>query len=405
MAALSGALLFLPLAMGADCRFGASLEGIREQDGRPVFPGREWVKLASSESAGFSSRNLEAVAARIKQMNTTSLMVVKGGRVLLECGNLSHVSYLASVRKSVLAMLYGRYVENGTIRLDRTLEDLQMDDHGGLLPIERQATVEHLISARSGVYHPASNPGDSLAHAPPRGSQQPGDYYLYSNWDFNAAGAAFERQTGLDIFDALERDLALPLNMQDFDRARQRKLGDLTRSRYPAYHMWLSTRDMARLGYLMLRRGNWEGAAVVPADWIDRIVSLRTPLEEMNPEPLRQETFGYGYMWWVWDGPAAVGAYRGAYTARGAFGQFITVLPELDLVIAHKTDPDPQAHPGMWNWLRFRLLGQRPFVPWDRYQAVLDGLVAAPDRGMKKAIRLAMFAATCATNWPITPQS
>ena len=375
--AVLGAVLFLPLPVGADCRFGAALEGVLEQDGQPVFPGREWAKLASPESAGFSSQNLKAVAARIKRMDTTSLMAVKGGRVLLECGDVSHVSYLASVRKSVLAMLYGRYVENGRIQLDRTLEDLQMDDHGGLLPIERQATVENLISARSGVYHPASNPGDNLAHAPSRGSQQPGSYYLYSNWDFNAAGAAFERQTGLDIFDALERDLALPLNMQDFDRAGQRKLGDPTRSRYPAYHMWLSTRDMARLGYLMLRQGKWEGAAVVPADWTRRIAGLRTPLEEMNPEPLRQETFGYGYMWWVWDGPTAVGAYRGAYTARGAFGQFITVLPELDLVIAHKTDPDPAAHPGVGNWIPFRLLGQRPFVSWDRYQAVLDSLVEA----------------------------
>ena len=76
-------------------------------------------------------------------------------------------------------------------------------------------------------------------------------------------------------------------------------------------------------------------------------------------------------------GPTAVGAYRGAYTARGPFGQFITVLPELDLVIAHKTDRDPATHPGVGNWIRFRLLGQRPFVSWDRYQAVLDGLVAA----------------------------
>ena len=53
--------------------------------------------------------------------------------------------------------------------------------------------VEHLLSARSGVYHPASNGGDDLASAPPRGSQAPGAYYLYSNWDFNVAGAIFEQ--------------------------------------------------------------------------------------------------------------------------------------------------------------------------------------------------------------------
>ena len=69
--AVLAAVLFLPLPVGADCRFGAALEGVLEQDGQPVFPGREWVKLASPESAGFSSQDLKAVAARIKRMDTT----------------------------------------------------------------------------------------------------------------------------------------------------------------------------------------------------------------------------------------------------------------------------------------------------------------------------------------------
>ena len=58
---------------------------------------------------------------------------------------------------------------------------------------------------------------------PRRGSQAPGTYFQYQNWDFNAAGTAFEKLTGKDIFVALEEDLAKPIGMQDFDRARQRK--------------------------------------------------------------------------------------------------------------------------------------------------------------------------------------
>ena len=124
---------------------------------------------------------------------------------------------------------------------------------------ELEATVEHLITARSGVYHPASNSGDSTASAPPRGSQRPGTYYLYNNWDFNAAGAVFEKLTGKDIYDALETDLAKPIGMQDFDRSKQQKSGDAKRSQHMAYHMWLSTRDMARIGLLMLRGGRVAG--------------------------------------------------------------------------------------------------------------------------------------------------
>ena len=60
-------------------------------------------------------------------------------------------------------------------------------------------------------------------------------------------------------------------------------------------------------------------------------------LEQMHPESRRGGTVGFGMMWWVWDGPHAEGAFEGAYTAAGFRGQFITVLPAMDMVVAHKT--------------------------------------------------------------------
>ncbi len=310
-----------------------------------VFPGPNWEHVSSPEAAGYSRARLDVLRDYLSTLDTTAMMAVVGGRVLFEYGDVTRLSYLASVRKSVLAMLYGNYVAPGKIPLNRTLRELGITDLQGLLPIEQKATIEHLLTARSGVYHPASNPGDSTAMAPPRGSQKPGTYFLYNNWDFNAAGTIFERLTGRDIYDALESDLARPVGMQDFDRSRQQKSGDLKRSQHPAYHMWLSTRDMARLGYLMLREGNWAGRQVIPRDWARKIVSLVTPLAELNPLPQREAAYGsgqlwgYGYMWWVWDAPGRRGPMAGAYTAMGAFGQYITVLPALDLVVVHKTDP------------------------------------------------------------------
>jgi CubicO group peptidase (beta-lactamase class C family) len=235
-------------------------------------------------------------------------------------------------------MLYGYWVENGTIDLETTIGELGMDDIGGLLDIEKQATIHNLITARSGVYHPASNSGDNLADAPPRGSQEPGTYMLYSNWDFNAAGAVFELLTHRNIYDEIQGQLATPLQFQDWDRSAQHKSGNLTVSVNPAYHMWISARDMARIGLLMLNEGNWDGTQVISRDWARRIVSVVTPLEEMNPISRRDGYFGYGYMWWLWDGPRAVGPFEGAYTARGAIGQWITVFPAIDLVLAHKTN-------------------------------------------------------------------
>lgn len=325
----------------AACTLLVPIRAAAQDSPSAVYPGAAWdyVERDQLERYGWSPRALRAAWEYVRDSsNTTGLLVVDRGRVVFRFGDVEDLSYLASVRKSILAMLYGKYVENGTIDLERTLAQLGMDDHGGLLQIEQQATVHHLITARSGVYHPASNSGDNLADAPPRGSQAPGTYMLYSNWDFNAAGAAFERLTGVEIYDALQQQLAGPLQFEDWDRAVQRKTGDTSVSRYPAYHMWLSTRDMARIGYLMLREGRWRDRQVISRDWARRITSVVTPLQEMNPAARRDGYLGYGYMWWVWDGPRAVGPFKGAYSARGAWGQWITVLPAVDLVIAHKTN-------------------------------------------------------------------
>jgi CubicO group peptidase (beta-lactamase class C family) len=325
-----------------------------------IFPAAEWARHARPEAAGFCPAGLEAVTAHATTLSTSAIMAVAGGRVVYEYGDVTTVSYLASVRKSILAMLYGNYVRNGVIRLDKTLAELKIDDNQSLSALEKSATIADLLGARSGVYHPASNPGDSLDAAPPRGSQKPGTYYLYSNWDFNALGTIFEQETRQDIYDALEKDLARPIGMQDFDRSTHRRTGDAARSRHLAYHMNLSTRDMARVGYVMLRGGRWGNTQIVPADWARKISSVVTPVQEMNPANYRKGPFGYGYLWWVWDGPAAAGPYDGAYTGRGAVGQFITVFPKLDLVVAHKTVP-----------------GEKRNVSAEQYQQLLDRLVAA----------------------------
>jgi CubicO group peptidase (beta-lactamase class C family) len=324
-----------------------------------VHPGASWERIADPASAGFSRARLDSARAYLSTIKTTGVVVAVGGKILLDYGNTSELSYLASARKSVLAMLYGNYVASGKARLEKTLAELGIDDIGGLTAAEREATLADLLGARSGVYHAASNPGDNLADAPARGSQRHGTYYLYSNWDFNALGTIFEQETGRNIYDALETDLARPIGMEDFDRAAQQKSGDTMRSIHRAYHMWLSTRDMARLGHLMLRHGVWSGRQVIPADWTRRISTAVTRSHEMNPESLRGGRFGYGYLWWIFDGPTAIGPFEGAYTAMGAVGQYITVLPKLDMVVSHKTKPGNGS------------------VSRDEYLAFLDRLISA----------------------------
>src|SRR4051794_9372081 len=216
-------------------------------------PGRSWERSSAPEEAGFRSAGLNTLEQTLFTKPTTSLLIVKNGKIVYSYGDISHVSYLASARKSVLSILYGNYVANGTIDLNKTVGDLGINEAGeGLSPLEKTATVRHLLMSSSGVYWPESNPSGNSTPAPPRGSKKPGEFFYYNNWDYNVAGAVFEQLTGKTIFGALAEDLAAPLQLEDFDPTRQRMLGyPAAPSRYKSYQMWLSTRDMARLGLLM----------------------------------------------------------------------------------------------------------------------------------------------------------
>ena len=112
--------------------------------------------------------------------------------------------------------------------------------------------------------------------------------------------------------------------MQDFDRNVQRKTGDPTRSQHMAYHMHFSIRDMARIGLLMSRDGSWNGQQVVPRAWAQKIRSLVTPMNEMNPPGYRAlgsgQRWGYGFMWWVWDAATRRGRSRTRTPAWGPAG-------------------------------------------------------------------------------------
>ena len=333
--ALLAALLLLLAALTAGAKKPA------KKAAPAIYPTREagW-HAAEPEKYGFDSAKLEDVRKFIiNKTNATGVEIIVGGEEIFQYGAVTRLSYIASCRKSILAMLYGKYVENGTIDLKKTVGDLGIDDVQGLLPIEKKATVYDLITARSGVFHPASNAGDDTENKPTRGTKKPGQFYLYNNWDFNAAGTAFEMMTGKNIYDAFGEDIAIPIGMQDWNRDAQRKGGNLKTSIHPAYHFFFSTRDMARLGYLMLRKGRWEDRQVISEDWVRKMTTPVSTAREVS-HGKEDGRYSYGYMWWIYDEGCSqfTWEYEGAYAAHGSMGQYIKVFPALDMVVAIKTD-------------------------------------------------------------------
>ncbi len=306
-----------------------------------IYPDKNWATHQNPAEAGWSDADRRAFTRYIiDSTQITGLVIVHQGEVVLDFGDVEENSYIASCRKSVLAMLYGKYVKNGQIDLDKSLSSLGVEDHSPLLEIEQSATIKDIISARSGVFLPGSNGGDFRNLAPERGTVQPGSYWLYSNWDFNLAGYLFEQETKQNIYDEIETQLVGPLEMQDWDRSLQQKNGNLDVSKFPAYHIWLSTRDMARLGLLMLRKGKWKEEQLIPKSWVKEMITQRTSYQEAQKNaPILKEDgldLGYGYMWWLIENTED---YRleNAYSAQGALGQNITIYPAIDVVLAFKT--------------------------------------------------------------------
>lgn len=309
-----------------------------------IYPDKNWSTDEDPSASGWNDID-RLIFSRyiVDSTNVTGLIILHKGQIVFEYGDIEENSYIASCRKSILAMLYGKHVENGTIDLDKTIGELNIKDVSEFLPIEEKAKIKDIISAKSGVFLSGSNGGDFRRFAPERGSVNPGSYWLYSNWDFNVAGHIFEQETNSDIYNEIESQLAIPLQMQDWDKSLQTKNGNFEVSKFPAYHMWFSTRDMARMGLLMLRKGKWNDKQVIPESWVDEVVKQRTSyLDAQKNVPLLKKDgmdLGYGYMWWLIENTKDY-RLKNAYSAQGALGQNITVYPEIDAVLVYKTKSD-----------------------------------------------------------------
>lgn len=283
--------------------------------------------------AGWDRERLAALVDRARRNKVAALMVVQGDRLVVGDGEVSRPFLLHSMRKSLLSALYGAAVAAGQVKLETTLGEIGIDDGPGLTDAEKRATIRDLLEARSGVYLPAAAEAPQMAEKrPARGSHPPGTFWYYNNWDFNVLGSIYERLTGKGIFVAFDHVFAKPLGMQDFDPYEHGVYQyEPQAPRYPAYHFIMSARDLARFGRLFLQKGRWNGRQLLPEAWVAE--STRTVSRTDYPEAMS----GYAYLWWTAGDEAAAstpgGVPLGSYTAAGAGGHFLTVMPSLDLLV------------------------------------------------------------------------
>ena len=314
------------------------------------FPGEQWQVVGCPEELGYSSTKLEKAKEYADSLNTAAVVIVVNGQVLYQWGDVEKKFNSHSMRKSVLSALYGKYVSNGAIDIDVTIEELGIDDEPPLTDEEKKATIRDCLKARSGIYHSALYETPNMrALKPERHSMKPGIHWYYNNWDFNVLGTIFEKLTGKKIFRAIKEDIADHIQMENY-KPEDGLYVSGEESIHPAYPFRITARDLARFGLLMLNKGNWNGKQIIRKDWVEESTAYYSDATLYAQD-------GYGYMWWVTKHNNKFPHFRGvelpegSYSAKGAGGHYVLVIPVHDMVIVHRVNTDIKDNKIPWDKL------------------------------------------------------
>jgi CubicO group peptidase (beta-lactamase class C family) len=328
-------------------------EGGGRADPVPV-PGTEWV-IESPEDNGMDPAVLDRARsyAFSEGMNTQGVVVVRHGVIVAEwyAGRSDAESWAASwsVAKSFTSALIGIAIEEGKIPgVDEPMTTYYPWQGAGREGI----TLRDVLQMSSGLewtedYDPAAISSsdiiqmvlfqpDQLAYASGRPLEsEPGTDWNYSSGDTMLLSGVIEQATGLPVDEYAREKLFEPIGMEQAEWWRDARGHTLT-------YCCLDTtsRDFARFGLLYLRDGEWGTEQVVESSWVD---------ESLERAPGSADV-GYGYQWWL---AGVDGAPDDLFAARGHDGQYIFVIPSLDLVVVRNgtyvKDPgEPIADPNLF---------------------------------------------------------
>ncbi len=278
--------------------------------------------------------------ARTDSIDTIdSVIVIRNGRVVLEAYPnrwypASSVHHIFSVTKSVTSLLVGIAADLGLIG---SVEDPILAYFPGTVPeAEVQSksaiTIEHLLTMSAGLEWdedtlPASDPRNDFTrlemNLDPVGFvlgklpiTEPGELFWYNSGLSHVLSALIAKVSGQSTLEFAREHLFAPLGIETVRWNRD------ARGIYKGgTQLYLTPRDLARIGVLCLNSGAWDGGQIVSAEWLAE--STRTRIHG------RLDHFagrGYAYHWWTLD------AY-GVYYASGSQGQTLYVFPDHNLVV------------------------------------------------------------------------
>jgi len=322
----------------------ASRSQIVQNDTTRVWPGKNWEE-AEPEDLGFDITKLAEAGryqAEIAVDQPYRILIARHGKIAAEWIFRSDPiakARQASASESTFSSVLGIAIQEGVIKsendqvTDYYPEMLDVAPGEGpkevryAFPENKRITFKQLIGNTSGYMKPDEASGkvfnyqtfgmNILTHAIASA------YSLYKT-SKPEQGAGFGTLTEWKIRDVI--DGSWSWKYENFDMHAEAKLGVF--GYMTSYQMTL--RDMARMGWLWLNRGNWSGTQVIPAEWIDKATKVSD--EILENEPADRHVYGLGF-WCNDQGQIWPDLPKDSFAASGAGNQHIWVCPSLDLVV------------------------------------------------------------------------
>jgi len=298
---------------------------------------------AAGEAAGpATSATLKEVSATLAARYPTlrALVVARGGCVVAEYYrkgvNAQTRSPVYSVTKSVLSILVGIAIDRGLLALDRKLSEILPEAFDRSVDsMARSITIRDLLTMTAG-FDPAHGEGYGSrtgvpADAPWRWmldrpmKDPPGDHFHYDGPAADLLAIALSRAIGQDAGRFAKQNLFDPLGIKTYTW-----VADAGGQLIGESDLYLTARDMAKIGVLVLRRGRWGRRRIVS----DAYIADATTKHSDGGPPIDA---AYGYLWWI----NKTRANLDAFFAAGIRSQLIYVVPKRDLVVAVAAETIP----------------------------------------------------------------
>jgi CubicO group peptidase (beta-lactamase class C family) len=163
---------------------------------------------------------------------------------------------------------------------------------------------------------------------------EPGEVWVYSSGATQLLSHIFKKVTGKTVDQYAAEYLFQPLGIAYHWKHSPTGLPDTEGGLY------ISSSSLAKIGFLFLKNGTWEGKQIVPADWVKASVAPAMSAEDEG------RRWKYGFQWWLQ--PWGKSPEKFAWAARGFGGQELRVVPEYNLIVVFTGwdilphDPEPK---------------------------------------------------------------